>query len=635
MENPSDKQAHNNSDKSEAKSLWILSFYIILLIVPWLVDSVFTYRFFYTAAYNQRNGLPQSVSALNPDGWIRASTVLNKIQALLAIPVVSGLLAQAAVVYSQQRFPDQKLSMRQLLALADRSWADVPGFWRALDGGVGSRLVWLGGLLILIILVLPPLQSLLAGTETPQVNTCHDGFYGCHNWYHAGLDPEPRAIQYLPSIIPVQRVSGKIISVNQYNKQPHLWPEQWERSRYEGSDTLSGYFDNDGTYYVSSLPRGTNTGVLRQLSIRMSSTTECANVSLVEFPATCSGKRPFTSNFSLNGQEVRICAPGAYDETPWTLSRDRQDITEELWIDMVVPNYTAPNFTLHCTTNTTRGYFEIPNVHTNNKPGPLLESWPSVEEMEKDWNDVIGMNGANVAPTVMDNFTENGHGVYLWEPPVSTFQGPYDDTPIAPGPLMISTLAMFGNNSWWYAARENSNMETITRAIHSICQSGNIPFTAFTETNGFPVAAEKCIDITWAWLHGNESEGYIEKNYQKDIYRIVGNWVGSFSELEVATDVLQTATYFANEAVLTAIADLTYYGSKSIYASEGSYIIRPYKHLSGLVVITVLVCLQLAALMYVAWYVHSMPVWTDKLDAFAMRNGAYGTGIIITEQVES
>lgn len=395
-------------------------------------------------SYHQRDGLSIK-NTLNSEGWLLASLVIAKIQTLVAIPIVSTLLAQAAVVYSQRSSSTKKLSVRQLLVLADQAWGGIPGFWRARHRGVGSRLVTVGGLLILLVAVQPPVQSLFAGMEAVRIVTCYDTpVRGCDPFnidQEVGFDPgmrasllrlsdlllislffqEPSNVQQLPSIIPVSRVSSKILAAADMDQQPYLWPEQWinvdDADRimkstlwwYANAETFGN--DQNYTYFVSSLMNGTNTGILRQLGMRLNSTTSCTNEDVSAFPATCSGGRPFVSALSLHGMNISICAPGNYEETPWTLSRNRQDVSEELWIDLAIDPtadeiYTLEtqwgeltNWTLHCTVDTTRGYFEIPNVYTNNNPGPLLGTWPSQEEMAKDWNDYLSVMFDYAIPT--------------------------------------------------------------------------------------------------------------------------------------------------------------------------------------------------------------------------------------------
>lgn len=213
------------------------------------------------------------------------------------------------------------------------------------------------------------------------------------------------------------------MNVADMDQQPYLWPEQWvnidDADRvskstlwwYANMNTALGGNHTRYTYFVSSLMNSTNTGVLRQLSMRLNSTSTCTSEDSSAFPTTCPGDRPFVSALSLRGMNISICTPGNYAETPWTLSRDRQDILEELWIDLAIGpdaenmedleiQWGVPtNWTLHCTVNTTRGYFEIPNAHTNNNPGTLLEKWPSEKEMAEDWNDYLSVSFDYAIPT--------------------------------------------------------------------------------------------------------------------------------------------------------------------------------------------------------------------------------------------
>lgn len=110
---------------------------------------------------------------------------------------------------------------------------------------------------------------------------------------------------------------------------------------------------------------------------------------------------------------IRICAPGDYGKSPWTLSRGRQDITEELYVDVWFPGDTAliakyagpayvplSNFTTSCSTTTTRGYFELPNYRNDYLAQPLEDQWPDNETMGSEWNDYIWKNGYTV-PSAM------------------------------------------------------------------------------------------------------------------------------------------------------------------------------------------------------------------------------------------
>lgn len=157
-----------------------------------------------------------------------------------------------------------------------------------------------------------------------------------------------------------------------------------------------------------------HTGILREHAMRLNSTTECSRIARDQFPATCGGTMPLMKTLDdTQNMTIRVCAPGDYSKSPWTLSRDRQDITEELYVDVwfpgnttLIPKYAGSiyiplsNFTTSCTTSTTRGYFELPNYRNDYLAQQLLDQWPDNETMWSEWNDYIWKNGYTLPSTM-------------------------------------------------------------------------------------------------------------------------------------------------------------------------------------------------------------------------------------------
>jgi hypothetical protein len=150
-------------------------------------------------------------------------------------------------------------------------------------------------------------------------------------------------------------------------------------------------------FFVAGLPAETATGVLRQHILRLNSSISCEEVDAGEFPSRCPGEQPLTVFWKrFLDTEVRICVPGDYTAFPWSLRRSRQDLTEEMYIDVKDLSISDqdtedPTFntssTVRCTATTTRGYFELGNNWNNNTYGPLLEHWPKPAEMAENFND--------------------------------------------------------------------------------------------------------------------------------------------------------------------------------------------------------------------------------------------------------
>lgn len=199
----------------------------------------------------------------------------------------------------------------------------------------------------------------------------------------------------------------KILTVSDHDVQTNLWQEgPGSKDAMYFKDTLRSSFywlfelSDSPRYFVSALPNGTTTGVLRQHAARMDTRVNCT---LVEsFPSPCPGQRPFQAAFSHDIASVRICAEGAFDQSPWTRSRDRQTVSEQLWIQVngrSVELQRDSNYTMRCDANSTRGWFELGNLRNNYTHGPLLESWPPAEEIRTEFNDKSPVMSSNDYPS--------------------------------------------------------------------------------------------------------------------------------------------------------------------------------------------------------------------------------------------
>ena len=189
--------------------------------------------------------------------------------------------------------------------------------------------------------------------------------------------------------------------------QIHLWHD----SAFEGetdypehvgtSSTLGWYYkysDIKPKYYAAALPNNTMTGVLRQHAMRLNSSVQCNLIEENSYPTTCDGELPLVTSFKRPGDlSIDICVPGNRGSSPWTLSRDRQDIVEELFIKVntpadgmmqtsYLPDTDVTSFAVRCTGNTTRGYFELGNALNDFKAGPLIEKWPDFDTLKDNFN---------------------------------------------------------------------------------------------------------------------------------------------------------------------------------------------------------------------------------------------------------
>lgn len=124
------------------RTFWILVFYVPLLVLPWVFTCILAVHRIGGGSYVTQSGL--STKALRDlTRWISAANVLGSINGVATIPLMSALIAQAAVVYGQRRKLNQKLNLRQTIALADRGWSDIGILWDARDTGASCRFLWL------------------------------------------------------------------------------------------------------------------------------------------------------------------------------------------------------------------------------------------------------------------------------------------------------------------------------------------------------------------------------------------------------------------------------------------------------------------------------------------------------------
>jgi hypothetical protein len=208
------------------------------------------------------------------------------------------------------------------------------------------------------------------------------------------------------------RLAAELASISADKEQPNLWagqmPEDTLRVPYHSNQYRSlrswllgthVYPDPGSAFFVTGLQANSTTGVLRQHAMRMNSSLQCEFIERGSFPVPCPGEDPFSVTLQrANETKIRVCVPGKVGTLPWTLSRNRQTITEEIYLDIwdgqVGPeseryNLVNINTTVRCEAKTTRGYFELGNIYNNNTFGPLLDQWPSSEELQEHFNDWV------------------------------------------------------------------------------------------------------------------------------------------------------------------------------------------------------------------------------------------------------
>jgi hypothetical protein len=239
-----------------------------------------------------------------------------------------------------------------------------------------------------------------------------------------GNDAEPAAMEMIPQTTVVQNVQFELPSFRWSAPETYMWidyngtqPPRSKIANRQGDAinsleniriSKSDWHQHILPGFVTAFPYNVTTGTRRYHAIRFNSTIECEPVSEDQFPMICPGMKPYVTSIKAQNDtsstELRVCVPGSWGSHPWTLSRNRQDIEEEAFLQLLVGPGTKTSSTVRCSSATTRGYFELGNYRINGAYGPLLERWPSNETVERDFND----EAISCSPGD-DEFTCQGH----------------------------------------------------------------------------------------------------------------------------------------------------------------------------------------------------------------------------------
>ncbi|KAI9376260.1 hypothetical protein BJX61DRAFT_530962 [Aspergillus egyptiacus] len=614
---------------------------ILVLVLPWTLTIIMMFRPVMKPSYINQRGEYSVRDIWNMDRWRVATHIIDGIASVIAVPTVSALLGYGAVVYTQRRkqIGQRELNVGQMFTLADRGWSDIPTVWlawREKKGKLQNRppYLLLAVVLVLLAAIQPPLKQLLIDEEAKTVVTCNDiPVYNTNDDSTCdkigmkvkvvGQDPEPPFLAHCPQNTVVQRTTNKLIDVRTFDVQVHLWREVSGDNNVPELDQMMNTFayyaivDNNSTFFTSSVINGTTTGVLREHAVRMDTNVTCKLDH--NFPVICPGKRPFTTHIRESGIDMSVCANGSYDSVPWRNTRDAQNVTETLWIRMnVEPEWDymhldIDTFTLRCDAVSRRGWFELGNYQNGFTHQPMLETWPDDDAMLNQFND----------------FSSDPFKWDYWpvkeEPDPEYFEGnlysafphiidPFGSADLpTPGPLMTAALALFGNGTFFHAAGNAANATQQHDALQQVCEYRRIPFASFYPSSTLVIDMPSIRSLCDSWFLADDRSARAGT-----LPLLVAHFMQAFSVPEQAQKIFEISTFFANEALLTVSADSGIDTSRKIYEAQGYVLLKPRMSIPGIVVISSVITLQIAALALLMRFIYSAPTWTASLDAAAL-----------------
>ncbi|KAK4175095.1 hypothetical protein QBC36DRAFT_379638 [Triangularia setosa] len=580
--------------------------YLALLIMPWVLTCILHYRPI-AAGRPCYEGLPGRTAsrrypALDTNKgpqFLFAIQALNAVTTLVSIPVILALLARAAVVYSQRRTSKQTLNARQLFTLADGGWLT----------GVYTPLSIFAVSLLAMAVTLPLVRSLIVSTETIAVANSTSGNILDMPGYLIAHDVDPAELAMVGQYDAVGKTRSRLLSTSFIQAEPHVWDVE----HYQLAVTNIRGSVQPGRYFVSKIPIGTNTGMIRAHALRLNSSAPvCTHIPEEDFPSPCPGPKPFVTSMATNGGFpyedffVNICVPGNQ-----SASWDRQEITEQLYLQVKNSELIShlQNYTMVCTVNTTRGFFELPNFHNGLAPGPLVDFVPSNGELMAPlnswWYDFPAQNLSEPWKTSGKTST--------WRQSPKTLEEIRSGTVVAPGPLSISAQALFGPGSFFHEARRLSIDSNATwwNAYRTMCTGTGIPFV---EELMLRPGSGSCIEVGVDGKFMDESRA---ARQVVGLLRVFFNRLFTPSSSEI-----DTAISFANEAVLTIWPYSSFSRNlvRPIFYTPKAEAVKPRiaGGIAGIAVISVLLGLQALGIIFLTLYVYSSPTWTETLDSLAI-----------------
>ena len=112
--------------RKHSLALLLILVYAFVAILSWSITCVLSYQPIGVPNYYDQSGNYSQSHYETTDNWRKAASVGQSVVGVISIPVTSAICAKAAAVYCQRR-SDAKtpsLSLRQMLALADKGWTD-------------------------------------------------------------------------------------------------------------------------------------------------------------------------------------------------------------------------------------------------------------------------------------------------------------------------------------------------------------------------------------------------------------------------------------------------------------------------------------------------------------------------------
>jgi hypothetical protein len=374
--------------------------YATLAIFAWTVTCILSFRpvvgpkqygFIYDPEDYEFLFLPGvQQSYVRNENWYRAARVIQSIVGVLTIPLTSAVFSSAAVIYVQQHRKTPGLTIRKLMTLADRGWVGPSTLGRTFTSWNrhGTSFLLVAIIVTIVGGIISPLQQIFLSSKSIKTRVGAGQVYqllDISDQWNSARDDTSDLVTVL--------TRNALMTATNGQPQSQLWQGGGQSCNLTNVGAACGSGNNLGDIstledpFLAQLPSGFGTGLIRQYAPRFNSTAKYESITAADWPAGCEHlpgalyvEYSYTDGDTSDPGvwNVQACMPGNVTQSPWTLTRDRQDFTEELYLNITlyggISQKSTPHngLTFRITSNTTAGYFELPNYMNNQIPGPLL-----------------------------------------------------------------------------------------------------------------------------------------------------------------------------------------------------------------------------------------------------------------------
>lgn len=172
---------------------------------------------------------------------------------------------------------------------------------------------------------------------------------------------------------------------------------------------------------------------------------------------------------------------------------------------------------------------------------------------------------------------------------------------------------MLGNESWFHLLQNETLLsdQATSDAIYTAICSSRFPFESWEilSYDGFYEARSACNSLDLNIAIGDSTSQLVKLAYE---------WFAGFNITNEPLPSLKAAMFYANEALLTAsTGQHPSLPGRRIASSIGTAVVKPKVSLPAKVIISILLAVEVLALVGLAVFIYRVPTFARRLDAFS------------------